>query len=689
MVGCAIFSCVNLINNDNGLNGDAATIISGNTYQISGSPEEMAAGWVKAVAASSTEKQITVQLMNDWTAENGVFGANNSAFRNGALCVPAGKNILLNLYGFKLDRGLTEARDNGSVVVVNGNFSVVDSYVQINNDYEQSRMLTGMLTGGNTTGNGGGVLVDGGTLIISGAIYGNRAQGNGGGVYVNSGKVSIENQYAKVLGNTNNDGNASNIYLKADQKIEVTGNLASNTNTVSAKIGVTKEGDLGVITTGYGTGSYWNNRVSSSDIFFADDYKNYKTKYDSKQDDATAEAEIVAYTPDESSLEYKWNDAVMRSLNTHEKVTFTLDRDWTAQNETVFVTHVKTTFGTGVGFIGGSLNVTYGEYIELDLNGHDLNRNFDNSKYNSIADVTASDGAVKPAVISVYGGQLDVYDRTAPYTQGQSNYTSGRIMGGTLPYTKSGLSGVGTTDGGSGIFSRSGVVRMYSGTVCDNFDGYGGGLHAFYGAIYMHGGLVTRNKAYNNGGGGAGTDTYSLFVMTGGEISDNTSFTYGGGIAFWNSSSTCRITGGIIRNNKAATYGGGIPLRNGGTLYLQADAGKEIIIEDNISDCENTGTQSSGYFGGGIHMSVGTKLMLSGKVIIRNNKRGDGTADNLYLNSTATNPIMVTGTLEGSDIGVTAVLTAAQQASDLGAQITSGYESSGNPAAKITEYFKA
>jgi len=687
LLGCAVFSCVNLLNNkENDLTADAGIVVTGNTYQISGSPEEMAAGWAQAVAASSDEKRIEVQLENDWKAPNGVFGANNPAFKGGALCVPAGKNVLLNLRGFALDRGLTSPTANGSVIVVQGKLYLYDNFITLNSSYEESRMATGKITGGYTTGNGGGVLVDGGTLEIAGAIYGNKAQGNGGGVYINSGNVSAVSIFAKVLGNTDSDGNASNVYLKADQKISVTDNLGSAPSASTAKLGVTKESGGGVITEKYGTHG-WNRRLSVSDIFFADDYENYKVKHESKEEDTATEAEIVAYTPDKSSLEFKWNAAIMRSLNTHGKVTFKLEKDWVAEDETVFTTHVKKKFGNGVGFIGGSLNITYGEYIELDLNGNDLNRNFDNTKYNSLADVTASDGALKPAVISVYGGQLDVIDSTAPYTQGQQNYVSGKITGGTIPYTKAGFHA--TTDGGSGIFSRGGVVHMYSGTVSGNFDGYGGGLHCFYGAIYLHGGLVTENKSYNNGGGGAGADNFSLFEMDGGEVSNNTSFTYSGGIAFWSNSSTCRITGGIIRNNRAATYGGGIYLKNGGTLYLQAAAGKEVIIEDNICNYGNSNIVQTG---GGIRMDVGTKMMLSGKVIIRNNTLDDGTqdgvVDNLYLATTATNPIVITGSLEGSDIGVTAVLTAAQQASDLGAQITSGYESSGNAEAKINDYFK-
>ena len=54
------------------------------------------------------------------------------------LTVPAGKSVILDLKGFTLSRGLTEAKDNGGVILVKGSLTLEDS----------SEGKTGKITGG-------------------------------------------------------------------------------------------------------------------------------------------------------------------------------------------------------------------------------------------------------------------------------------------------------------------------------------------------------------------------------------------------------------------------------------------------------------------------------------------------------------------------------------------------------------
>ena len=88
-----------------------------------------------------------------------------------ALTVPAEKTVVLDLNGFTLNRALTGAVANGSVIVVNGTLAIMDG------------VGTGVITGGNTTGNGGGILNNGTVTLYGGEISGNHADGLGGGVY--------------------------------------------------------------------------------------------------------------------------------------------------------------------------------------------------------------------------------------------------------------------------------------------------------------------------------------------------------------------------------------------------------------------------------------------------------------------------------------------------------------------------
>ena len=88
-----------------------------------------------------------------------------------ALTVPENTTVVLDLNGHSLNRALTAAVQNGSVIVNNGVLAV---------------MGEGAVTGGNTVGNGGGILNRGILTLYGGVISGNRAD-IGGGVYNNEG----------------------------------------------------------------------------------------------------------------------------------------------------------------------------------------------------------------------------------------------------------------------------------------------------------------------------------------------------------------------------------------------------------------------------------------------------------------------------------------------------------------------
>ena len=90
-----------------------------------------------------------------------------------------GTTLTLDLAGHTFDRGLTEAREDGSVLLVNGTLTVTDS------------VGGGKITGGSTTGAGGGVRVPAGGVftLLGGSVTGNRAV-NGGGIY-NAGMVTV------------------------------------------------------------------------------------------------------------------------------------------------------------------------------------------------------------------------------------------------------------------------------------------------------------------------------------------------------------------------------------------------------------------------------------------------------------------------------------------------------------------
>ena len=91
------------------------------------------------------------------------------------LVIPAGRDITLDLNGLVIDRGLEgkEAIVSGGVIRVEGSLTIKDSFGG------------GRITGGNVTGDGGGILVakNGVLRLLGGTVCGNTATGAGGGVY--------------------------------------------------------------------------------------------------------------------------------------------------------------------------------------------------------------------------------------------------------------------------------------------------------------------------------------------------------------------------------------------------------------------------------------------------------------------------------------------------------------------------
>ncbi|MBR2742138.1 MAG: leucine-rich repeat protein [Clostridia bacterium] len=109
-----------------------------------------------------------------------------------ALVVPAGETFTLELNGNTIDRALTmePARSDGFVIKVSEN-----ALLAINGP--------GVITGGNNTGDGGGIYVEGGGELILNdvTISDNLTAGSGGGVYVSNGGTLTVNGVT-VTGNT-------------------------------------------------------------------------------------------------------------------------------------------------------------------------------------------------------------------------------------------------------------------------------------------------------------------------------------------------------------------------------------------------------------------------------------------------------------------------------------------------------
>jgi hypothetical protein len=192
------------------------------------------------------------------------------------------KKITLDLNGYVLDRGLSEATENGYVIHVSGNgdLTVIDNNSAATHDpaitytdpvTNQSVTVNGgVITGGNNEYFGGGVYNQGVFTMRAGTICGNTAQG--GGVYQNGnvGEFKVSGR-VKVTGNRGKDvdGNVvtNNVFLPTGKTITIESPLDSD-----AQLGVTTEASPDnnkavVITSGLSDNGTAANFTSDSDAY--------------------------------------------------------------------------------------------------------------------------------------------------------------------------------------------------------------------------------------------------------------------------------------------------------------------------------------------------------------------------------------------------------------------------------------
>lgn len=140
-----------------------------------------------------------------------------------ALIVPSGKSVVIYLNKHSINRSLSDAVENGSVIINNGDLTITGG---------------GTITGGYTTGNGGGILNNGSLTVETATISGNVAQAKGGGVYSgDSSKLYI--QGTPVITDNTAAEKAGNLYITSNVMVEAKGKLTEN-----AKIGISADGSL-------------------------------------------------------------------------------------------------------------------------------------------------------------------------------------------------------------------------------------------------------------------------------------------------------------------------------------------------------------------------------------------------------------------------------------------------------------
>nr|MCR5430955.1 Ig-like domain-containing protein [Lachnospiraceae bacterium] len=135
-----------------------------------------------SITAGSSDSPIVVNKLTTATSEPSMTASGSAMTASGSAISATGAAITIDLGGHTIDRGLhrNDAQYNGFVLKVASGASL--------------EIKNGTIEGGHNTENGGGIRVEGGTLLMENVkLFNNGSEKNGGGIYIENGRLSIKN----------------------------------------------------------------------------------------------------------------------------------------------------------------------------------------------------------------------------------------------------------------------------------------------------------------------------------------------------------------------------------------------------------------------------------------------------------------------------------------------------------------
>lgn len=209
-------------------------------------------------------------------------------------------------------------------------------------------------------------------------------------------------------------------------------------------------------------------------------------------------------------------------------------------------------------------------------------------------------GTITGNTASVHGGAI------------YAIYGTFTMNGGEITGNNAGDKGAGVCVAGGGT-----VFTLNDGTISGNTaSGNGGGVYVDD-TFVMKGGSITGN--ISNGANGGGVYVNKIFTMENGTISGNKAKN-GGGVYVDGSDRSFTMTGGTVSGNTAITYTGGVLVSGGATFTMSGGS-----ISGNVGP----------HYGGIGTDGDATKVNISGKVTIQDNKLTNGDICNIKQNGSA------------------------------------------------------
>ena len=446
-------------------------------------------------------------LMTDWVADAEDGFGTGEYFSNGRIVAPANTNITIDLAGYKIDRNLSAAVEDGHIIQVVGSLTVTDS--------KEGGVLTGgynKIASGASYVFGGGIYVSGGTFTLrGGSIEGNRVEGTGAigiGVTVVSGGTfnmyggSIRNhEYTKAA---NSFGGGVAVYMSG--LFNMYGGVIEN-NTVAKggggvcvfnatslsmhmEGGIIRNNHVNSATNTSGGGGIMIYNRGSADIVGGEICNNTaKTSYYHTAASACVYGGgIFLYGGGEATSTLN----VGGSVRIHDNIvnTATISAD-----------------GAAIAVRKGSNNNAI--ILNLNISGGEI--------YNNLS--------AAPNTRDASGGGVYAYGCTFTMTGGDihNNRAASFQAGDTEGNLDDLVDGGRTYGGGVFIYKPSwagcpGVIKLQGGSIRDNRANSGGGINGS-GDIEITGGTISGN--YAPWGGAIYADAYSTIALSGRPVIEN------------------------------------------------------------------------------------------------------------------------------------------------------------------------
>ncbi|PTY01672.1 hypothetical protein DB346_11615 [Verrucomicrobia bacterium LW23] len=522
--------------------------------------------------------------------------------QNGLDAVAAGGNVYLTAgtytqSGINISKAVTITGAGSDATIIDGGGTAVSGILDIDVAPADQVNLIGLgITRGNSTQNGGGILVRGGSFsMVDSRIYGNQTSASGGGIALRN---SVSATLSNVVIESNQAAAGGGIYAEVPQLSISNSRIANNT-----------------ATNDYGGGVRLASGVSTANFNNTTIFGNSAVVEGGGIYSQAADLTLVNSTVSTNTAQRGGGIFVADSAGSYNL----------GLRSSIVELNVATNRGSGI--YAGQNSVTLIDNTQVRNNGDTISSGEGGGVYVNAGTVTIQNNSAFTSNIGTVGGGIYADAANVSITSSTFNTNSARF------------------GRGGGIYSRLSTLTLAGVTMHGNTSASaGGGIEANSGgALIISGSTFRNNQSIGTGGGGVFSNTgVTLDLST--SLFDNNSAPFGGGLAV--AQGTVRTSTFI--NNTSSSSGGGIYIgsgvvldtvtvahnragTSGGGVFAQFLSGTPARIWNSTIARNHANGE-----GGGIFVSSPTVVNLSNSIVAANTA-GNAIYNDLRLQPSAAN----------------------------------------------------